>query len=159
MPLNDDTSSVFHMRIVRKRTNNKRHKLQWGLAVVRDIYTNDNDLYLFTREGRIKNAVTILAFVLRLFSWRAFFCSFTSHLHRAAFNTHSSLFPPKKRAHDEKSIQKYCDVVRRRLFFGLSRLIFFGFSCRPSWSSHKTIPTVHHPSDSSRKSGTRTSMR
>lgn len=33
------------------------------------------------------------------------------------------------------------------------------YFCRQLWSSRKTIPTVHHPLDSSQKSGIRMSMR
>lgn len=72
--LYDDTSSVFHTRNIRKRTNNKRHKLQWVLDAFLVIFTRMTMtfIYLRARDG----LKTLHVFVLRFFSQRNFLSYF-----------------------------------------------------------------------------------
>lgn len=125
VPLYDDTSCVFSYE--KLYVNGLIINSTVRVLPPRELYVCDNDLYLFTREGRNKNTLTIPVFVLCFLSRKLLiFSSFSDVFHyslRTCSERKKNLeqastqekerrkkrgkdFPKPKRACDEKSIQK-----------------------------------------------------
>lgn len=111
-------------------------------------YVYDNDLYLFTREGRIKNNAIMTIVVSLFFIFEGNFPScFILYLHgENPWNEQS------QRRFSTKEKRQNVLVMKNRYSNDWK---FF----RRSWSSHMTIRIHHHPLDSSQKSGTQTSTK